>query len=215
MKMSKCALKLISVCSILCLFQSTSLAADIAVAQTQKNKNQINLNPELKMNVNDLGFEDSVLKVNSEESELLQVRAHKLQRHQFWGLTTWGLMTATVLAAPEGGPASDVHRGLAALTALSYVTTAYLSLSAPEPVDMQNKGNSLKVHKMMMWIHLPGMILLPLAGIEAQRQAQDINRPRNSEGEMNFDGLASHKKQIASLTYAAFTVAMLSMTFDF
>jgi len=177
---------------------------------------KINLNPERKiMDVNDLGFEAATLKTDSNESELLQVRSSKLQRHQFWGLTTWGLMTATVLSAPEGGPASNTHMALAGLTALSYATTAYLSLSAPEPANRQSKGNSLKIHKIMMWIHLPGMILTPLAGIEAHRQAQDPNRPRNSEGEMSFDGIAGQKKALASMTYAAFTMAMLSMTFDF
>lgn len=174
---------------------------------TSSSKPNINIdNKRTQLDVNDLGFDGITVKSNKEEAHLLEVRSAKLQTHQKLGLLTWLLMTSTFLTAPEDGPASSTHKSLGLLTAISYFSTAYYSLSAPEPQGFSEKGWGMKIHRAMLFIHLPGMILTPIAGLTADKDLRNNREP---------SGLGANKKDLALLTYAAFTTAFLSVTFNF
>jgi hypothetical protein len=64
----------------------------------------------------------------------------------------------------------------------------------------------MKIHRAMLFIHLPGMILTPIAGLTADKDLRNNREP---------SGLGANKKDLALLTYAAFTTAFLSVTFNF
>jgi hypothetical protein len=158
------------------------------------------------LKIEDLGFEKSETTADPAEAEVLRKRSGQLKTHQIMGLVTLGLMTATLFTGPENAPADDTHKILGLATAASYATTAYLSLSAPEPKVEAHKGLGMKIHRALVWVHLPGMILTPLAGLQANHQAH--------KGE-KLSGLAQYKKDLAYVTYGAFATAALSVTFNF
>lgn len=160
-----------------------------------------------KISLDDLGFEEQDKVANTELSENLKVRASKLQTHQKLGLVTLGLIAATVLTAPEGKRASDAHKILGYATAASYGLTAYYSLSAPElELNQERKKWNTTIHKTMAWIHLPLMILTPLAGYLADKSYREGKSP---------SGLGKMKGGLAGGLVASLSIASLAMVFDF
>lgn len=131
-----------------------------------------------------------------------------LQTHQILGLVTLGLMTATYFTAREGQQATKLHQYLGYTTAASYATTAYFSLMAPEPEEtgFSEKGWSMRIHKALVFVHLPGMILTPIAGYLANRSYKKGQEPT---------GLGKYKGTIANVTYFSFAAAALSVVINF
>jgi hypothetical protein len=161
----------------------------------------------LSIDMKDLGFDKSSILSNPAEAQLLEQRAKQLQRHQFMGYTTAALVAATVFAAPEDGQkASLVHRGLAVAALSSYAYTAYLSLSAPEIEGAKKLGLGTKIHKSMVWIHLPIMTLLPFAGLSAQQARERGQEP---------SGLGKFHGTFGQIALASLLVSAVSMTIEF
>lgn len=159
-----------------------------------------------KLRLEDLGFDKTAAAVDQKEAAILTKRSKQLKAHQVMGLATLALMTATLFTGPEHAPADDLHKSLGIATAASYATTAYLSLSAPEPKKEEHKGLGMKIHRSLLYVHLPGMILTPIAGLIANEQAR--------KGE-KLHGIAKYKKDLAYVTYGAFAAAAISVTLDF
>ena len=159
------------------------------------------------IDLKDLGFSQQAVQANPDESLLLQKRTHMLQLHQVMGYTTAALVLATVLAAPDGRErAGPAHIGLAIAAEASYAYTAYLSLSAPEIAGKGKAGYGTKIHKAMVWVHLPAMALLPFAGIAAQQARMRGERPT---------GLGGIHKTLGELAVASILVSAVSMTIEF
>ncbi len=158
------------------------------------------------LKLEDLGFDSQTTRTDPAEAAVLVKRAKQLKTHQVLGLVTLGLMTATLFTGPENAPSDDLHQGLGIATAVSYAATAYFSLTAPEPKVETNNGLGMKIHRALLFVHLPGMILTPIAGIMANNQAK--------KGE-KLSGLATYKKDLAFITYGSFATAAVSATFDF
>lgn len=180
-------------------------SATLNVPQSHSSLLLADANPS-DLKVEDLGFDKETLKSKPEEAEALRVRTQKLQWHQIMGLATLGLMAATVATAPDDSAASNTHRNLGLATAVSYGTTAYLSLSAPDLPAGERSGWGMKIHRAMAFIHLPGMILTPIAGLQANKQIKD-GKP--------LTGLAAKKESLAQMTYLSFAIAAVSVTFNF
>lgn len=168
-----------------------------------------------ELSLDNLGFSPEQLKANEVNQTILTARTHKLQIHQVLGLVTLGLMGATVLTAPDDAPASDLHVGLGIATAASYAATAYYSLSAPEAPSATGKGWNIRIHKALMFVHLPGMILTPIAGFAANQQLKHSTATTNGERQHQLTGLARYKGELASLTFLSYAAAAISISFDF
>jgi cytochrome b561 len=159
------------------------------------------------LDLKDLGLPESAQQGNQANQELLNKRSSMLQIHQILGLVTLGLMTATYFTAREEQEATELHEILGYSTAASYAATAYFSLTAPELEEgLSEKGWGMKIHKTLMFVHLPGMILTPIAGYLANKAYKEGKKP---------SGLAEYKATIANVTYFSFATAALSVTFNF
>jgi hypothetical protein len=95
---------------------------------------------------------------------------------------------------------------LAGATVASYATTAYFALNAPEVEGMKETGWNMKIHKALLFVHMPGMILTPIAGIMAHNARKAGKEPT---------GLGKYKGAIANITYFSFAAAALSVTINF
>jgi hypothetical protein len=60
----------------------------------------------------------------------------------------------------------DLHAALGGLTGDLYGITAYYAIRAPRVPGTETRG-PIRFHKVMAWIHGPGMIATPILGIMA------------------------------------------------
>lgn len=160
---------------------------------------------EEEIQLKDLGFASESIKPDQGRQQLLETRTHKLKNHELMGPITWALMTATVLTAQEG-KVTTAHKVLGITTAASYFTTAYFSLTAPEDPQAGEEKTNLKIHQALAWVHFPLMIATPIVGLIAQKQL--------NKGEQ-LHGIASHKGELGTAAYVAFSAAFAVMVFDF
>lgn len=163
------------------------------------------------LTLDELGFKKEEIKVDSKTVEMMEIRKSKLQIHQKLGLATMAAMTATLLLADQATGTganynnSNAHKYAGIATGLMYWTTAYYSLSAPKPEGIQDTG-STKIHKTLAWIHAPLMAVVPVLGY--------LHDQNNKKGKASTGIVASHAG-LASVAYAAFMAAGLTMYFDF
>jgi hypothetical protein len=159
-----------------------------------------------KIDLMDLGFEKKAFEISKEDQLKLQEREFKLQRHQLMGYVTSALLLGAVLAAPEGEEADSSHIGLGAAAGLSYAYTAYLALSAPTVPGHGKTGWGTKIHKSLVWIHMPAMVLLPFAAVSANNSRKDGKSP---------SGIGKYHKDLGGIALASVLTAAISMTIEF
>lgn len=154
----------------------------------------------------DLGLSEKIALSSTDLKiqEQLSQRTQMLKTHEILGLTTWGLMTATMLT---GGSAldSDTHRNLGIATGIMYFATAYYSLNAPKPVATKDKWR-MKWHKGLAWVHLPLMILVPYLGLMYKR---------NEEKGRGHSALEKQHATYAGILYGTFTLSAALMVIEF
>ena len=160
-----------------------------------------------EISLGDLGLNKSEVKLTPkqvEEQETLEARHHKLKTHEVLGLTTLGVMTATLLT---GGSAldSNAHMYLGMASGLLYYTTAYYSLSAPKPAGIKDRGN-IVWHKRLAWIHFPAMVLGPILGYLYKKNEEDGKKSSS---------LVKQHSAVAGIGYGAFALSAALMTIEF
>jgi hypothetical protein len=157
-----------------------------------------------------LGFPPTEIQGSAKEQELLNRRSHMLQIHQKLGLLTTIPMLAALFTGPgakghhglPGSPSGrDLHAALGAVTVGMYFTTAYFAIRAPKIPETKSYG-LIRLHKALVWIHGPGMILTPILGAIAFSQ--------ESRGE-RVHGIASYHSAVAYTTAIAYGIALLSV----
>lgn len=159
----------------------------------------------------DLGFSRSEAEANAREQALLDKRSHMLKIHQRMGLITTIPMIASVVTSlqaggrNEGSATRDLHVALGALTGDLYGITAYYAIRAPKIKGMETKG-PIKIHKILAWIHGPGMIATPILGAIAFQQKNNGQK---------VHGVAQAHGPVAIVTAAAFGAALLSVSVKF
>jgi len=159
----------------------------------------------------DLGFSPAESKANIERQALLDKRTHMLKIHQRMGLITTIPMIASVVTSlnaggrSEGTASRDLHVALGALTGDLYGITAYYAIRAPKIPGTETKG-PIKVHKILAWIHGPGMIATPILG------AMAFSQKNNGE---KVHGIASAHGPVAIVTAGAFGAALLAVSVKF
>jgi hypothetical protein len=159
----------------------------------------------------DLGFPPDQSQGNAQDQARLDKRSHMLKMHQRFGLITLAPLIATIatsnLAAGKHPTATgrDVHGALGSVTADMYFMAAYYAIRAPKIPGTTTRG-PIRLHKALAWIHGPGMILTPILGAMAFSQEH--------QGE-KVHGIAKAHSAVATATYAAFGLAVLSVTIKF
>lgn len=162
--------------------------------------------PVAEIKLEDLGFKTLDVQANPELQAELKTRQSMLGLHQTMAFVTWGLMAGTVLLS-EKAKESNNHQRLGALTGVSYFTTAYLSMTAPDPLRASGTtGLNIKIHKILRWVHLPLMILMPIAGLQANDAVK--------HGKAEY-GLGKFKAEMGALAFVSFTLAGSVMLFEF
>jgi hypothetical protein len=159
----------------------------------------------------DLGFPAEQTQANPREQALLDKRTHMLKIHQRMGLITTIPLIATVATSLNAGgkntstTSRDLHTALGGLTGDLYFMTAYYAIRAPKIPGTETRG-PIRFHKVMAWIHGPGMIATPILGIMAFDQ--------KNKGE-RVHGIAQAHGPVAIVTAGAFGAALLSVSVKF
>lgn len=161
--------------------------------------------------LSDLGFSAAETQANAQRQALLDKRTHMLKIHQRMGLITTIPMIASVVTSlnaggrSEGTASRDLHVALGALTGDLYGITAYYAIRAPKIPGTQTRGQ-IKAHKILAWVHGPGMILTPILGAMAFSQKNNGER---------VHGIASAHGPVAIITAGAFGAALLTVSVKF
>ena len=168
-------------------------------------------NSKTEPSLEDLGFSKSEQQGNAQRQALLDKRTHMLKIHQRIGLITTIPMIASVVTSlnaggkSEGSATRDLHVALGALTGDLYGITAYYAIRAPKIPGTETRG-PIKVHKVLAWIHGPGMVLTPILG------AMAFSQKNNGE---KVHGIAKLHGPVAIVTAGAFGAALLSVSVKF
>jgi len=161
--------------------------------------------------LDDLGLSPDQTKGNAQDQARLDRRSHMLKMHQRFGLITLAPMIATIVASNFAGgrhPSAtgrDVHGALGAVTGDMYFMTAYYAIRAPRIPGTATRG-PIRLHKALAWIHGSGMILTPILG--AMALSQEIHGEK-------VHGIAKLHGAVATVTYASFGLAVVSVSFKF
>lgn len=180
-------------------------------AQNQSTAPAANPQNKTEPSLGDLGFTPAETQANARQQALLDKRTHMLKIHQRMGLITTIPMIASVVTSwnaggrSEGTAARDLHVALGALTGDLYGITAYYAIRAPKIQGTETRG-PIKVHKILAWIHGPGMIATPILGAIAFSQKNNGQR---------VHGVAQAHGPVAIVTAGAFGAALLSVSVKF
>jgi hypothetical protein len=170
--------------------------------------------------LSDLGLTPGETKANPAEQARLDKRTHMLKVHQKLGLITLVPMAATLFssggaknyhghdgnttATTNAGNTTgmDVHAAIGGVTVAMYAATAYYAIAAPRIPGTETKG-AIRVHKALIWIHGPGMVLTPILGVMAFQQ--------EDKGE-KVHGLAAAHAPVAWATVLAYGASIISVS---
>jgi Carboxypeptidase regulatory-like domain len=163
------------------------------------------------LSLGDLGFSPAQTQGNALDQARLDKRTHMLKIHQRLGLITIAPLAATfITSVGAGGKKTSttdrtVHTILGAASSDLYFMTAYYAIRAPKIPGTETRG-PIRLHKILAWIHGPGMILTPILGALA------YNQKNNGE---KVHGIAAAHGPVAIVTGAAFGLAVVSVSFKF
>ena len=166
--------------------------------------------------LSDLGLSPAQTAPDPALQARLDKHTHMLKIHQTLGLVTLIPMAAAVISSggatahhgsngtTTGGPTTgrDVHAALGGLTVAMYGATAYFAIAAPKIPEGHVKGG-IKVHKYLIWVHAPGMVLTPILGVMA------YNQLNNGE---KIHGAASAHAAVAWTTVAAYSASIIAVS---
>lgn len=159
--------------------------------------------------LNDLGLS------NTPDPDLqarLDRHTQMLKIHQRLGLITLIPLAAACISSAAAPPdprngggntiGRDIHVSLGSLSVAMYGATAYYAIRAPKIPEGPVKGG-IKIHKYLIWIHAPGMVLTPILGAMAFQQANNGEK---------VHGIASAHAAVAWTTVASYTAAIVAVS---
>jgi len=163
------------------------------------------------LSLGDLGFSPDQTKGSAVDQARLDKRSHMLKVHQRVGLIATVPIFASVISGTFAGGKStsstnrDLHVALGSVAGDLYGISAYYAIRAPKIPGTETRG-PIKLHKILAWVHGPGMILTPILGAIAFDQ--------KNRGE-KVHGVASAHGAVAIVTAAAYGVSILSVSIKF
>jgi hypothetical protein len=161
--------------------------------------------------LSDLGLSQDQLRGNEKQQALLDRRTHMLKVHQRLGLITLIPVAAACIssigAPPEHGSygnttSRDVHVAIGGVAVAMYGATAYYAIRAPKVSNEPARGG-IKLHKYLIYLHAPGMVLTPILGAIAFNQ---INSGQK------VHGIASAHGAVAAITAGSYGAAILAVS---
>jgi len=163
--------------------------------------------------LSDLGMTPEEAKADPDLQKKLDRRTHDLKVHQRLGLITLAPLAAACISSalappdPKNGNSAnsigrDVHVSLGSLSVAMYGATAYYAIRAPR-IGREPARGGIKIHKYLIYIHAPGMILTPILGAMAFNQAADGHK---------VTGIASAHGAVAWTTVATYTASIVAVS---
>ena len=112
--------------------------------------------------------------------EELQLRVEMLQLHQKLAMGSLGLFFYQAYIGKQMADGNyaryhELHSRLSKVVWSSYMTSAALSYFAPPGMKYSDKISSMKVHRILSWLHFLGMASIPFLGYNIHR-ADDYNK---------------------------------------
>jgi flagellar motor protein MotB len=167
----------------------------------------------------DLGFTPQQTQANAQLQARLNKRTHDLKVHQTLGLITLAPLVATVAVSggatqkhnhnvpgspliEPGSAGVDLHAALGSTTVALYAATAWYAIRAPKIPGTKPKG-AIRLHRDLVWIHAPGMILTPILGGMALDQENKNEK---------IHGIASAHAYVAWTTVGAYAASAVSIS---
>ena len=160
----------------------------------------------------DLGLSPAQTRADLDAQHRLDRRTHDLKVHQTLGLITLAPIAAACLTsglAPADPRSSnnetgrDIHIALGSLSVGMYSATAWYAIKAPRiPGQGPTKGG-IKLHKYLVAIHAPGMVLTPILGAMAYNQAASGQK---------VSGIASAHGAVALITAGAYAASIVAVS---
>jgi hypothetical protein len=184
--------------------------------QTQTPKQQ-QPQPGNAPTLGDLGFTPAQTLANAEMQRKLNQRTHDHKVHQTLGLVTVAPLCAAVIVSSgakqkhdkatgaiiePSSAALDLHAALGAATGALYGFTAYYAIAAPKIPGVKPKG-AIKLHRDLVWIHAPGMVLTPILGGLALSQ---------ENAGQKVHGIASAHSYVAWTTVGAYGASIIAVS---
>ncbi|HEX4066016.1 MAG TPA: hypothetical protein VHZ09_08315 [Acidobacteriaceae bacterium] len=190
--------------------------------QNQTNEQKKLAQQPTEPSLSDLGFSPTQTEANAKLQARLNKRTHMLKVHQTLGLITLAPLVATVAVSggakekhvhnadgtttttviPPSDAGIDLHAALGSTTALMYGLTTYYAIAAPKIKGVKPRG-AIRLHRDLVWVHLPGMVLTPILGSLALDQEE--------KGE-KVHGIASAHGAVAIVTLGAYAAAAVSVS---
>jgi hypothetical protein len=178
------------------------------VTVTQGATQTLNLTLGGVLSLGDLGFSPNQTQGSAQDQARLDKRSHMLKVHQRIGLIATAPIVASVITGTFAGGKSTsstdrwTHLALGSAAGDLYFLSAYYAIRAPKIPGTETRG-PIRLHKILAWIHGPGMIMTPILGAIAFDQ--------KSKGE-KVHGIAQAHGPVAIVTAAAYGAAILSVS---
>jgi hypothetical protein len=159
----------------------------------------------------DLGLTPEQTHEDNQQQALLDKRTEMLKIHQRLGLITVIPVAAACISSAGAPPdrnnpgsttSRDVHVALGGVAVGMYAATALYAIRAPKVSNEPARGG-IKLHKYLIYIHAPGMILTPILGAMAFNQA--------NSGE-KVHGIASAHSAVAWATAGSYVAAIVAVS---
>ncbi len=160
----------------------------------------------------DLGLSPTQTKPDPDLQARLDRHTRMLRIHQRLGIITLaplaGACITSAFAPPDlkkgkdNATGRDIHVGLGAASVTMYAFTASYAIRAPRVSDEPSRGG-IRLHKYLIYVHAPGMILTPILGAMAYDQANNGEK---------VHGIASAHAAVAWTTVAAYGAAIVAVT---
>lgn len=182
-----------------------------ATPSSSQQQTQEQQTPPAAPSLQDLGINPDQSQGDAQLQARLDRRSHMLKIHQRLGLITTAPLLATIITSTNASgrhstaAGRNLHGALGIATTDLYFTSAYFAIRAPSVPGTRTRG-PIRVHKILAWIHGPGMIATPILGAMAYAQ--------ESRGE-KVHGIAKAHSIVATTTYIAYGAALLSVSIKF
>jgi hypothetical protein len=192
-------------------FSSSAQDAQQQDKQQPKPSEQSPQTPPGAPSLADLGLTPEQVHGDDQQQALLDKRTQMLKIHQRLGLITV-IPVASACISSAGAPpdrnnpgsttSRDVHVALGGVAVGMYAATAFYAIRAPKISNEPARGG-IKLHKYLIYIHAPGMILTPILGAMAFNQA--------NSGE-KVHGIASAHSAVAWATAGSYVAAIVAVS---
>ncbi len=164
--------------------------------------------------LDDLGLPAAQTKPDADLQARLDRRTHDLKVHQTLGLITLAPLAAACISSAAAPPdprngsnnqtGRDIHVALGSLSVAMYSATAYYAIKAPRIPGAPPAKGGIKLHKYLIYVHAPGMLLTPILG------AMAFNQANNGE---KVHGIASAHAAVAWTTVATYTASIIAVSY--